>query len=120
MIKDNIIYFGYGDIAVGCNEIGDITFQQFKPSQNIGSDVDSNIDGFEYLSELITLDFSKKDYVALSNIVDSKVRIYNLDGYILDFTNFNEGSVNVILKYMRHALRLKIYIFNDNDFNLAC
>ncbi len=120
MIKDNIIYFGYGDIAVGSNKFGEITLRQFKPSQNIGSDVDNNIEGFEYLSKLIMLDFNKKDYNVLLNIVNSQIKIYNLDGYILDFTNFNEGSVNVILKYMRHALRLKIYIFNNNDFNLAC
>ncbi len=110
MIKDNIIYFGYGDIAVGCNKLsGDITFQQFKPPQDIGGHVDPNIENFEYLSELITLNFNTRDYMTLSNIANliTETKIYNLNDYILDFTNFNQDSVNVVLKYMRFGLQIK-------------
>lgn len=120
MIKDNIIYFGYGDIAVNCDNSGKITFQQFKPNQDIGSSLNKDLEGFEYLSELITLNFNRKDYDDLLNITSSLGKIFELDGYILDFTNYNQSSVNVVLHAMRKALQLRIFLWDSTDLSLAC
>ena len=82
-------------------------FNKLNPPKNIGDQIDPNVEDFEYLSERITLNFEAKDYIDLSKIGNSEIKIYNLNDYILDFTNFNQGSVDVVLKYMMFGLRIK-------------
>lgn len=101
MIIGNIIKFGYGDIAVGSNPImNTLEFQGFKPPQECGSIVIDN--DIEYVTDKIKIELDMDDCLLLRSrlrsINDDKV--IDLNGYILDFTKFNQASVDVALKHL--------------------
>lgn len=110
MIKDNVIYFGYGDIAVyTCGDY--LTLQWFKPPLEIGS----SLKGKEvtWLSEQIKLWVTRKNLNDLDKI-DGKVNKQLIMGdYILDFSNYNKTSIEMVRKYMKIAV-------NNAMFILAC
>lgn len=101
MITGNIIKFGYGDIAVGSNPItSTLEFQGFKPPQECGSRViEENI---KYVTDRIKIELNMDDCLLLlsklRSINDNKV--IDLSGYVLDFTKFNQASVDVVLQHL--------------------
>lgn len=105
MIIGNVLKFGYGDIAVGYMT-SVITFQWFKPPAECGGRVPKDT---EWLSEKICLDISYDDYHELSKylemVSDRSISEFTFKGYVFDFTNYNEESVNVCKKYLEGAMR---------------
>ena len=93
MIKDNIIYFGYGDVLVSSGYNLDITFIGIKPPVEIGSRPKSGT--YEEI-ERVKLKIDFKDKHLLDKIKTREWEQVKLDGYILDFTNYNSESVRVV------------------------
>ncbi len=102
MIEGNRMYFGYGDISVG-GDLYSLTFQNIKPPQEIGSNIiDPNV---EYIGKQIRIKLSYSDaklYIdKLENMKNNdNSRILELSDYILDFSNFNVKSVDVVIKHL--------------------
>ena len=115
MIKGKTIYFGYGTILVSSSP-HTIHFAECKPPQKINSDVSSLSKDIETIQDAIICGQYKelKDcYDQLENIGNSDLRQVKLDDYILDFTNFNPKSVEVV----RRHLCIAMYIL---QLGLAC
>lgn len=103
MIEGNIIKFGYGDILVGVDSMfGGMIFDFIKPPQDIGKtcakkdvevlrtvQVGNGLSAIKLLENLQTVsaDNPKIDYL----------------GYTLDFSKFNEESLNVCKRQAKRA-----------------
>ena len=107
MINGNRLKFGYGNIAVGSDELTQrMSFQQFKPHAECGGNVPEDI---EYIGDEIILKFSYEDYCEFSKKLE---QVYNKEtaefifkGYVFDFTNFNEESIKVCKKHLNYTMR---------------
>lgn len=97
MIKDNILYFGYGDIAVGDTLDGHITFRGFKPPTIVGGDVPKDVD---WLTDQIKISVNKFSISELNRLKQKEDKRIVIGNYILDFSNFNQESVNVIKRHL--------------------
>ena len=106
MIKDNIIYFGYGDISVSNTLGGYLILRWFKPPVKIGTIMTPDIENeLIYLSEEIRLNIIINDLNNISKIDNNSVnKQIIVDGYILDFTNYNSLSVQIVKRHMNNAL----------------
>lgn len=116
MIKDNVVYFGYGTVGVGVDSFSfNMTFQEIKPPVPIGESV-FNYD-VEFIGEKKVIEF--KDYKecvafgALLQAVEDKIMpviVANEGDLILDFSHYDEGSVKVVKEALdiirRNFLRL--------------
>ena len=95
--KENIIYFGYGDVAV--SSVGTtLHITPFKPPQEIGSMVDFNV--VEKTGKTIKFNFSSlreigkfQDTLYFTNSTDNR---FTFQGYIFDFTHYDEKSKAVL------------------------
>ena len=111
MIYGNVLKFGYGDICVGSDGLTQrMSFRQFKPPAKCGDQV---LDDIEYIGDEIILKFSYEDYCEFSKKLE---QVYNKEtaefifkGYVFDFTNFNEESVQVIEINLSHVMSWKFY-----------
>jgi len=101
MIKDNIIYFGYGDIATSNTFDGYLTLRQFKPPVKVGANVKKDA---IFLSDLIKIKVSHKDLKQISNMNEVSGKQYAIGEYVLDFSNYNPKSVNVVVEHILMAL----------------
>lgn len=101
MIKDNKLLFGYGTIAVSYTSFG-LKFTEIKPPQEIGSDCNKGIkDGSIIETNRIDLFLTVGEALTLAQIlsqVDHSNSIIKFKDLIFDFTKFDRGSINVILK----------------------
>lgn len=109
MIEEKIFKFGYGDISVGGNPFTrQMNFQQFKPPAKIGNEVID--DEVEFIGERILIEIAYEDYQKLSKLFDDvksrKISKFTFKGYIFDFTNYNEKSVEVCKKKLNEAMSL--------------
>lgn len=98
MIQDNVLKFGYGDIAVGY-AVNELTFQYFRPPQEVGSYI--HPDEVEWLSEKIHISFNNYDQIRsfsrlLRQASERKISVFEYAGYTFDFTNFNSRSFTSI------------------------
>lgn len=112
MIDGNRIKFGYGSVAVGCDPLTQmVTFKQIKPPCECGSIVEEG-NGVEYIGEIIKihLDISSYSFLMrkLSDIDSKKVTVFEHDGYLFDFSNYNCKSVNVLREKARNAIYLEM------------
>jgi hypothetical protein len=102
VIRDKVIYFGYGDIIVKAYNNG-IVFTEIKPSERVGDTLNLHEQGVEIIQKIDILGFDKL-YDCLNQIKhipeDKKI---NCGEYILDFSNYNIGSVNVVTTKLRLA-----------------
>lgn len=105
MIQDNVLKFGYGDIAVGfvANEL---TFQYFRPPQEVGSYV--RPDKVEWLSEKIRISFNNYNQIMsfsrlLRQASERKISVFEYAGYTFDFTNFNSRSFASISENFKYV-----------------
>lgn len=111
MIKENRIIFGYGTVMIGSNH-GILSFTWIKPPKEIGDPV--NVDEVECIAEL-TFDF-KEDFLKLKtdiSKINSENSIINFRGCVLDFSNYNEKSVEAL------KIHLSVVI-NNMIICLAC
>lgn len=107
--KENIIYFGYGDIGLG-HVTNHLFIMPFKPPQEVGSMV--NFNTVEQTGQTILLKFTS--IREINRLQDTLSRInptntsFVFQGYTFDFTKYNEKSkmvlnvqLNGIKKYIR-------------------
>ena len=101
MINGNILYFGYGDIAVRTQFLfNEIQFQQFKPPQEIGTYVE--YDKVEWIGECVKFELNEEECVwwvkKLQKVLDRDTNAFEFKGYVFDFSNYNRKSVDVVVK----------------------
>ena len=107
MINGNRLKFGYGDICVRSDGLTQrMSFQQFKPHTECGGNVPEDI---EYIGEEVVLQISYEEYCEFNKYFE---QVYNKEttefifkGYVFDFTNFNEESINVCKKHLNSAMQ---------------
>lgn len=106
MIDNNILKFGYGDIAVGSSPAQLIRFQQFKPPEECGNYVSNNV---EFIGKEIIISLTYEDYRNLKDklkeVKSRNISLFEFKGYIFNFTNYNEKSVEVCEKHMEDAMK---------------
>lgn len=110
MIKGNVIEFGYGDVLVGSNPMLDIfRVTSIKPPQEIGAVIDSSEDnGVEYNETIIiNVDYSLDLYRIIKSVNENN-RVVKYKEWIFDFTNYNQTSVDVVLKHAMHAVNFMV------------
>lgn len=102
---ENIIYFGYGDVAVSSAGTT-LHITPFKPPQEVGSIVDFSV--VEKTGETIEFHFctlrevSKfKDTLYFTNSTDNR---FTFQGYIFDFTHYDEKS-KAVLEFHLNRIR---------------
>ena len=98
MIKDKVISFGYGDIAVASNSFtGGIYFTNIKPPMECGAMITSeDMDGIEFGLCVTIYDKVPHDFYHLVRKVTSENPVFEYDGYTIDFSNYNEKSYKVV------------------------
>lgn len=106
MIIDKTIKFGYGDIAVGSDALRSILyFYGIKPPLNIGENVNDDI---EVCSNKIEFEIDYDDYIYIyqniTAVKNGSIKKFHFRDYILDFTNYNIESVNVVEKHINVAM----------------
>ena len=108
MINGNRLKFGYGDICVKSDALTQkISFQQFKPPAECGYNVPEDV---KFIGNEIILEFSYEDYCEFSKyleqVSDTEITDFIFKGYMFDFANFNEESINVCKKHLNSAMRM--------------
>jgi len=102
LIEGTTIKFGYGTIGVNSN-FGVLRFIWIEPSQCVGEDLNSaNIRrkrtiAFEYDNDMFKLRADLDILPELSYIIYFR-------GYILNFKNYNEASVNVVARHVDQVI----------------
>lgn len=117
MIKDNVIYFGYGTVAV--DSLGNkLYFREIKPPCEIGSCITEKLVSGEVAFTEKQADILFKNYNEVlefeqllnTHVNCSKERILEYKDLVLDFTKWNVGSLIVVKKHLseiqRYLLRL--------------
>lgn len=102
MIIANKIIFGDGTIAVGCNIIERyISFEYINQHQEIGTKINVN-DELNTMNE-IRLVLNLKELIQFRNLLDNveNNKVFEFKGYVFDFSNFNQKSVNVVISYCK-------------------
>ena len=107
MIEGKRLKFGYGDICVISDGLTQrMSFQQFKPPEKCGSRVPEDV---KFIGNEIILEFSYEDYCEFSKyleqVSDTEITDFIFKGYIFDFANFNEESINVCKKHLNSAMQ---------------
>lgn len=106
MIIENRLLFGYGDIGVGFNTFG-LTFTQLKPPVEIGATLDPEYCdkyGVEFGKEY-SLPMKLEEVHELErkiNIVTKENCVFEYKGFIFDFSRYNEGSIDVVIKKLKN------------------
>lgn len=110
MIEGNVFKFGYGDICVGADSTGQISFQQFKPPACCGEYLYGK--DIEFIGEkiIIKLSFEESNilYKYLKEVECQKITQFTFKDYIFDFTNYNKESIAVCKRKVQEAVRLLI------------
>jgi hypothetical protein len=104
MIKDNIIYFGFGTVAVG-SDFYSLTLSQIKPPQEVGTDL-TKVSDIEYFSKVI-INLSYKECNGLNKLLDDITEyncIVSIQGYILNFEKYNKKSIVIVKKHINNIL----------------
>ena len=107
MINGNRLKFGYGDICVKSDALTQkMSFQQFKPPAKCGDMISGDV---EYIGNEIVFEISYEDYCEfgkyLEQVSNKETVEFYFKGYMFDFTNFNEESINVCKKHLNSAMR---------------
>lgn len=108
MIKGNIIEFGYGDIAVSSNGMGYISFTNIKPPLKCGQIITKVMRKDLEIGLNITI-FEDKlwEVYNLVKTISKNNRVVKYKDYILDFSNYNEESVKVVLRGAFNMVNLR-------------
>lgn len=100
MIKGNTVYYGYGDIYNDCSGFDTLIFMNFEPSQKVGTNVDIR---HVKIINRISVSLSLNELYDLENKLKSikMSEIINIKNINLDFSNFNQKSVNIVLSTVK-------------------
>lgn len=104
MIKDNVLRFGDGDIAVdgGISEYGVLKFQMIKPPQEVGTSVAWETERISDPVVFRDLNSILKIAAFAMEVKEGKYKRFEVNDWIFDFeTNFNIKSVEAVIKYSR-------------------
>ena len=100
-MENKTIYFGYGDVLV-TNYLYSIGFAEIKPPVEVGSSVSEEIAKQTATGPEIVIGFNNivsladfKNAIKSINGKDCLQCTYN--GYTLDFSNYNQKSIKIIL-----------------------
>lgn len=103
MIKENTLYFGYGDIAVGHNCCG-LVFQNIKPPQTPGAFInDKNCD---LIGEELFIEITSFDEVSVVKSLldaakqDETYSIFRYKGFTFDFSHYDTRSIDSVLYHL--------------------
>lgn len=97
-VENKIVYFGYGDVAVGSDSItGRMSFENIKPPQEIGSSLDGK--QIEYGEEIIVSEKHTHELYNLFKTVSEDNMIVEYDGITFNFEKYDQKSVEVCLKH---------------------
>lgn len=110
MIKDNVIYFGYGDILVGhCYWKNSLELTEIKPPQEIGYSPKGEYEILQHISLTVTEDHLK----LMREVKNDGLRSFEVGDYTFDFNTYNPKSVEVGLDHICQAV-------NGDWILLAC
>lgn len=106
-VKNNVVYFGYGDVAVGASNLGYMTFNEIVPPQEIGSSVDNE----NLVTDKIikVTEFSNWELLKVFKSVSIDNTIVKYNGITFNFEHFKQGSLDVCLKYANRTVNLFLY-----------
>ena len=109
MVKGKTVYFGYGDVLVGSTQFeGTITLIEIEPPKEIGSSPAK--DTYTELQRIVlrpTYDHIRK----LKSIKDKTITNFTINDYTLDFSKFNQKSVEIVRKHINNALYFETLCF---------
>lgn len=105
MIKDNIISFGYGDILVGYS-MNMIKLSEIKPPVNVGDwlEIAKLKDKGIEVTKIVRLKVELSDLYKFSDVENNLIKHIIIDDYTLDFTNYNQESIEIVKQAMTKAL----------------
>lgn len=104
MIKGNIIEFGYGDVVISSNSMLEyIKFTNIAPPMKCGAKVTSDL-ALEYGESITIYGDGDRELYNLIKTVDRNNTIVKYKGYVLDFSNYNEKSIEIALKHSRNMI----------------
>ena len=111
MIKNGRIIFGNGTVSIGssyCNNI--LTFQEMESPIKIGEGVEVTT---RFIGEMIKIKMTLTDYQDLNNLLNhiEKQPCFSFKGYLFDFSNYNEKSVEVVKRHARNAISRLVQMF---------
>jgi hypothetical protein len=102
MIEGKILKFGYGDIAVQ-NKFTNMRLVPFKPPVEIGTSCHDLFDNGDIVQvgEAVVIKFDTlNDFTELKeklrSVRNTTIKVFEFKGYIFDFSNYNEKSVEVV------------------------
>lgn len=101
MIVGNVIKFGYGDIAIFSSQQGWVDFINIKPPQLCGENL-LEVEGVEYGLKIRIEEDDLFDFLKVMKTVNEDNRVVEYKGYVFDFTNYNQRSVNSAIKGARN------------------
>jgi hypothetical protein len=107
MIKENTLYFGYGDIAVSSNTWGYspiVNFTDIKPPCKCGETITKEMQENIEFGKSINIEMNDYDLYDLLCSIDETNKVIKYKEYTLDFTEYNKESVRVCKDGVRNAL----------------
>jgi hypothetical protein len=112
MIKGKTVYYGFGDIYNDCSGYNELIFNSIEPSQEIGTSV--NVLHSKIVHSL-SVALTYEELCKLENELNAlhQAEIIKVKNITLDFTNFNQKSVNAVLNSVE-------YLITNQLFLMAC
>lgn len=100
-MENKTIYFGYGDVVVG-NYLNAIGFTEIEPPVEVGSSLSVETTIQTATGPEITIAFNNiesfTDFKNAIKTINGKDCLQcNYNGYTLDFSNYNQKSIEIIL-----------------------
>lgn len=100
------IKFGYGTVAVGTNYI-ELTFQNIKPPQEVGTDLAQLPDGaVEFYGQIYSILLEWEDIKSLRdylNIIENdQGGCFSFHGFLFDFEVYNPQSLTAIRNQLKN------------------
>lgn len=114
MIKDNVIYFGYGTISVGAM-FQEMLFQEIKPPAEIGEALTEKLQSgqVEFTGNQHAILFrSYEECSEFKRLLESvhEAKRFEFCGLVFDFTNYNEKSVTVVKKHLEKVISNVVFL----------
>ena len=108
--KDNVLYFGYGDILVN-NNLSGLMFVNCKPPLEVGTGLTDELReelGVKYTSDWINISFLTYDEVLyfeklLDEVLDRTIHYFYFKDYQFNFSNWNPTSIEVIKAHLSNV-----------------
>lgn len=101
MIKGNRILFGYGTILVG-DGYNSLTLIEIRPPQEIGENCVNEVEEIQSIKITASYDSFSTLLKKLDNVKENKE--IEFQNYIFDFNEYNEKSVDVIIKQIKKSI----------------